>query len=463
MTLHVYRQPGRVWTWRNRVLRNVPIQLVVAGLCLLPKTSTAAEQLSLKDILTYGLQNSPAMRANDTKAEISGNSLSNATSKLLPKLDMSVSASVGGTEPTATDVLNPNDPYSSSADLKLSQIIYDNGRAWLERDQSKINQQIALLEAKSAREKFVYDLISAYYTYSQAQLEADARDEQLKMLERQYKTISQQYRQGISAKKDFSRIHAEVQRGEISKLTALNTREQAKSKLLTMAGYTTADKPDRSDLSITAATASPDVLQDLKSRAKVDLTQTYTYQLNQLQNNSSQITVDLERRKYWPQLELSANAGYRSADFVGPGAPPPWRNDHTYWNVMLGVNYTLWDWGMTRRNIANAELTRSAQLNTRQAALNEHKREIVASEAELAQLRKSFELSLELFKLEDETFRLLDSEYRQGRVSYLELMDGMQKKIQSRISYSSSYFALKRAIMELKYFEGKLYDQVIAQ
>lgn len=79
---------------------------------------------------------------------------------------------------------------------------------------------------------------------------------------------------------------------------------------------------------------------------------------------------------------------------------------------------------------------------------------------DLQQSSKNFTLARELLDLETATYKSLDSEYRNGRVSYLDIIFALRDLLRAKVQMSTSYYDLRRQLLKYRYHEGKLYESI---
>jgi outer membrane protein TolC len=78
--------------------------------------------------------------------------------------------------------------------------------------------------------------------------------------------------------------------------------------------------------------------------------------------------------------------------------------------------------------------------------------------ADLDRASKSFQTDQELLSLEEETFESLERQYREGKVSYLDLTEARNSFLDARTRFFTSYFETLRSLAQYRYLEGKISD-----
>lgn len=415
-------------------------------------TPVRAEQLNLADTLRYASKNSPAWIAAESAVSIAEMNRSNALAGFFPTLDFTSSHGLTGSSPSTRST-----PWTSSIGLTLAETLYDNGATWTRYRIAKADEEIARLQFTETREKLAFDITQAFYEYSLRHHLQDAQKTQFNLLNKQFKLIELQYRQGLRTRKDYLRSKAEVQRTEISLRNSSRALDRAALSLRSLIGAEPASasvgfKVDAVDLNSLPKSA-PEVPGSTGHRSAV---------VARLRAEQADRRADLAIRNYWPQIGVSASAGFAASSYLDTGTSFADATTRS-WEVALTLNWNLWDWGIRRRNmnIASEEF-RQVELGARRSVL-ELESELAQLGISLNQHRQTFDLSRELFQWESDSYSLLESEFRSGKLSYLDLQKGLSDLLAARIQMLTAYFQLKTELAKLQYHEGKLYDSLVTR
>jgi outer membrane protein TolC len=79
---------------------------------------------------------------------------------------------------------------------------------------------------------------------------------------------------------------------------------------------------------------------------------------------------------------------------------------------------------------------------------------------ELSRLTANYRLNDELLQLTQESFDTLETEYRNGKISYLDIITGLNDLLDAKVGFYSAHFALLQNIAQYRFYEGNLYDSV---
>ncbi|MCX6125609.1 MAG: TolC family protein [Proteobacteria bacterium] len=418
--------------------------------------ATGAPAASLKEAIEYGLSHSAKVKGAEATRQSASLSRETAERAFLPNLDSSISTSAGGSNKDPGELKVP--VYASSAELKLSQTIWDGGIRSLEADAARNADAVAAMNLQEARDQFIFELVSKYFEYSEAVVNLKSQEDQQKILERQERESNDAFRQGMRTKRDHMRLQAGVRRNELTLIASRDAMVNSVERLRLFIGSNPAEALTFEPISILEM-----VEKKVNAIAATPIEKTLPYQREVLLNQLDDINLAAERRRnIWPSVNLSAASGYQTQNFIGPGAEPIHGSDGLYWNASLGFKYTIWDWGTKNRNMMKIVLDQTVSKTSRALAMEELKLKLATNLRGLNQAVSSYKLNRDLLALEEESFSTIQRDFRQGLASYLEIVDATEKLQTSRVGVFQSYYGFQRLLWERHLYEGKIYEAYLA-
>lgn len=412
-----------------------------------------AESLQFKQALEYALQHSPELDSASRELNASELERKSGISRFLPSLDLAATHGLEDERPSFGD-----SPWESDLTLSLTETLWDNGVSLTRYRIARVGNEQAGIRFRQTRDRILRDVGSEFFRYSLTLKLLEIRQSQFDLLKKQYELTSQQYHQGLKTRRDFLRFKTELGRAEIDMLNARNTvtrSEQELKRLLSVPlGSATAPLSFVPEESLPALDRLPRQAPKLESHA--------TYRLAELERETQSLEASLLTRRYWPELTLSSGVTYRATDYLGQNDVTV-ANDQLGWNALLTLRYNLWDWGIRRRDRTVAEERRRIQSNELETELLSLRSEIERLMLSLEQFRSNFKLSQELLKLEQDNMRLLETEYRNGKVSYLDYINSLENLADARIKYYSALYELKQGLLAHGYHEGTLYESIFPE
>jgi outer membrane protein TolC len=414
---------------------------------------SGAERWSLGDVLRYALERAPEIGSARLERASADDRVANAVGRLLPSLD--VSGSVGVEERSGVAA---GSPWTSGLGMTLTERLYDNGTTLIQWRQSKVSRELAELSLRRVRDALCLSVATAYYRFALASRLADVRSDQLRMTEGQFTTVRQLYRQGLRARRDFLRFEAEVQRARISLRQAEIAVESSRADLVAAMGR------GRGEPDVAFRVVEPPLdMQDgepVVPATAPPVENTYAVREAALRAQIAPFPAELARRQYWPTVDVTLGAGYGSPNFLVTGGPLPVAGlggrHETRVSALLTVTFNVWDWGIRRRDVAIADRdTRIAEKALERARLDATA-ETTKLVLDLEQLKMTYAMSRSLVDSQQEIFGFLDRDYREGRVTPVDLIQNFRDLLEARISVLEARTQLAIGVLRYHFLSADL-------
>ena len=376
----------------------------------------------------------------------------NSSSVFLPSLDFNTNHGLRDSVPSVY-----SNAYGSDLNVVLSENLYDNGLSVTRYESAKIQKEISQLAFRNQRDQLILEFANEYMRYSLSVTLAAVQDEQFTIINKQYQSVSGQYEQGVKTRRDYLRFKTELRRSEIELQNSRTNIERSRIELMRLMGFELSDQIKPYDF--IPIEIRLDTVAQVPTQAP-ELSQHYQYQIAKLQKKILENDVDVVRRAYWPELFLTAGATYHTGDYLGNNVGL-YDNPTTSWNALLTLKFNLWDWGTRRRNVSIAEIRRSQQENGIASDLNNFSATNQKLMLDLKQSSKNFSLARELLDLETKSYSFTGTEYRNGKVTYLDIIVGLRDLLSAKVQMYTSYYDLRGQLLRYRYHEGTLYESVI--
>lgn len=394
-------------------------------------------------ILQHTLEKSPTVQRAQEEWKAARWESENALRAWWPTLDLQ------GTHGRQGDSrLEPSTTWRSEAGILLKENLYDNGESYKKSRIQSLRQQIAEARYENVRAQAIMGVSDDYLNFCLAQRKFKLTQDYAQEISKQFQWVSDQFRNGIRTRKDYLRFKAQNQRSELEVVTSQNDIEKARLDLIEKMAlpspesqnFSCAAAEQRTSLQVLNVDFSPQLLSD---------------KTLQWQRQISDLQVDVTKRKYWPEIFLTAEAGYGSNDYLEPART--WQtNEGTYWNALVTFKWNLWDWGLRRRNIEIQRAREKITLSTQEAAVLSEQKAWQKFKTDLKVFLSTYKTVKELEKMEVENFQLLQRDYRMGQLGYLELITAMSNYVSAQTQSVQFDYDLKRQILKSKFYQGKL-------
>lgn len=428
-------------------------QLSVAP--LLPTT-----RISITEAVQFALEHSPRIDSARRFQTLRDLEYRTSVARMLPSLDLNTVHGLQNNIPIGGygSLLTPNTsaPWYSSLTLGVTENLYDNGVSLTQSRIAELNQEIASLAAQKSKASLILDVSSEFYQFSLTDVLLQTRKQQQQILERQFNSLTAQYHQGLKTKLDFLRFKAQVQRSQIDQVNVRKSQEASTTRLLQLLNSDTS-----APLAFEAISAQRNrSLETLFPEEELQLEQGYDFRLSRLQRDINEKNVNLAVRRYWPQVNFGAGITYSNLNYVNSGSSFAVGSQLT-WNALIGVQFNFWDWGIRRRDVAAARITRELQENELAIGLLDTRTKMKIVMIDLSKVRENLALTKDLFQYEEENYQNMDIQYREGKVQYLDLITTLNNMLDAKIQFYSAYFEALRQLVNYRYYAGTLDENTI--
>jgi outer membrane protein TolC len=418
--------------------------------------------LTLADTIRSAIENSPTIDAAQKTVSINALQYKSSVAKLLPSLDFTTTDGLQNNIAVSSnqDALffsNPTAPWASSLNLGLTESLYDNGVTLTGIAISDLNRSLADVSAAKARDTLVLNIATEFYTFSQSSVLLQVRKQQKQILDKQYQLLEAQYQQGFKTRADYLRLKTQVQQAEIDEISAEDAIQQSLARLKGVMGVN--DKPIVPSDFIPVDVNRSEHFDFLWSAKAPELETFYDMRLGKIQNDINDRNVDLVRRNYYPQISLNGGVSYQNQSFLNSATP--FEDGHQLsWDALVTLQWNIWDWGIRRRNVDVAELNRDVQNDTINLGLEQVHSSVDQLLAGFTRIHKNYKLSLDLLAMEEESNRLVEQQYRDGKVTYLDLITSLNELLNAKVQFYSAYYEALLNVAKYDYYKGNIYESL---
>ncbi len=384
--------------------------------------------------------------------------LRNAGVAFLPTLDFDFRSGFQRNDPDTLD-----SPWVNEANLQLNQSLYDNGVSLVRQKIARVLLEMAQKKYAVERERVSFAVLERYAQYSQAVYVSKLSEERLAILREQLRSMSHQYEQGVKPKKDLVRLQTEVERAELDRAQTSGLLQKNKIDLRELLGIPHAIETDQLlnfvPLEIAekkvSPTGGPSVVHHDHEEFKKKEAREFNLEVFRLESQVQRLETNTFAPRFLPELYLSLGGTYHNGDFVGIGDAVN-RTDWS-WNTFLTLKFNLMDWGLRHRNLQLAEMKfieKERALQKEQLRLDsEIEKVLLDSDLSIRKL----DLSRKILSLEEQNFKMLELEFRNGKVSSLEVIYSLRELINARTQFYTQYFEDLVLRFRRKMIQGELY------
>ncbi|OYT68899.1 MAG: hypothetical protein CFK49_10385 [Armatimonadetes bacterium JP3_11] len=352
----------------------------------------AQERLSVDDALRLALQNNGTARAAFADTESAQARLNAARANLYPSFDISSSTTRtriegGGVHTDTTQRQNG---------LGLEWLLLDNGQRELRIRQSSRSAEATRQSARDTVRRVLFQTARAYYEVLRRQELLQVADTAVRRAETLLEVAKAQAEVGTAPQKDVLQAEADLANARVQQIQARNALRLAETDLKRLIGWSPQRELPALQVPEGTPPAAPEMsIEILWQRARLQRPDLRNAELN-LQIN--QLGVDAARLNSLLRLQITAR-GFREVE----------PNTRTQGSLSVIASYPLFDGGLTRANLREAEANlQSAQYRLQQAerdayaevesallSLREANERLEASKVAVAAARRNFEAAQE--------------------------------------------------------------------
>ncbi len=404
-------------------------------------------ETSAVDVFRKAVSQSPKARAAEASSRVSAETLGATPSFARPKIDAYGNLGISESHPAIAP--KDSDPVESALGLKFTHSLYDFGKTSLAHDRASIEHRFALAKLDLVKREVERDAAKEILEASRLAQSLDVLQALENKLKSQFGLVERQYRSGMKSRKDYLRFLGDFRRIQ---------RDVQRTKVLSQESLTQLRL--RTGLEENWARVSAEVKGDLLSYEGGVGKESIFAQMAELELQLKQAALSEARSSEGLELALVAEASYGANGFIN--SEQSWSDaDGDQWSLMMTFNYNLIDFGMKRHRLAAAV----ARFDEGSANLDQSRLDRAASESkskeQWAAARTNYQSAKELLKLEEESFAILESEYKQGRLSYIDYMQGFQNLSSAKTGAIDAGFGVRKALVELIYLNGGSNEMVL--
>jgi outer membrane protein TolC len=401
------------------------------------------EELSLQDVVTRALRQSPEMVQATSSVTTANSSERVAFGAFLPSLSLTSSAGRASTErfnpTTNTTVTGSNDSYS--AGLSAGVDLFTGGRRGAELKRADAATDAA--EATLVERTFAVTLSAkqAYFDVARAGELGRVAQARLERAQEGLTAAQRRLQVGSATRSDVLRAQLEENNAKQALATAQSQERTAAFALARLVG---------SETPVYAQAFKAQVPRPL-SISEAELTSLVSEQAPAVTTaeanyEASRASASAARAQYLPTLRLSGGYDWFNQD-------PAFNGGNLSWTMRVGLSYPLFN-GFTREdNVARAEATaRNASATAADAHLKaraDFERVMNAlklAEEQVALSTQAVEVAREDLRVQEERYRLGMSTILDRITSQVNLMDAENNEVAARYDYEIARAQLEALI-----------------
>ncbi|RZL69576.1 MAG: TolC family protein [Pedobacter sp.] len=435
----------------------VKLMLILITGMALPQLVTAQQQVTLKDALTYALQNNTNVRKSKLDIERGRYKVQEVRAQALPQLTGNAGltynpiigqlvANFGG----QTQAIKLGQNWNSSAGVQLSQQLF-NQQVFTGLQAAKSSEEYYNLTSQLTEEQIIELVANNYYQVLVNRQQLNVIDTNIKNVKVVEKIVGNQYKNGLARKIDVDRINVNLTNLNTQRDQTINAITQLENQLKFSMGMPVSNQITLPATELTEVTVLPQFADsvDLANRTEVKLL-----------NNQDKL-LSLQRKayvaEYYPTLALTGNYTYSSQsdgfDFLSSNAAAIGYGASA---IGLTLRVPIFNGFLTRSKVRQANVDilkakedRKESTNSLNLAYENAKIQLRNNLNTINSQRKNAELAQEIYKS-------TQNNYNNGLASLTDLLETENSLTSAQNSYTQALLNYKVAEIQLIKSNGNI-------
>ena len=327
---------------------------------------------------------------------------------------------------------------TNSLNLSGSLPIYSGGKNQANIKSSEIGVDTARLATEREQESLKFEVIRAYYDVLEAKKNIDVDQESVDNYQAHLTNVQQLYSAGSKAKIDVLRSSVALSNAHQTLLKAQNTYEV---KLAILRNYMNMDREEPLTLTTDFAyekfdTSMGDAIAYAYDHRKDLLSDAYAVEQQDL-------AVKAARAGFLPSVNL--NLGVGQSNEFNPG-----NDSKQNWSAGLGVSWNIFDSGVTKAQVDEAEIARDKAKLTLEKDRQTVDLELRTAYYSMREAEKRFDSTGDAVQQAEEDYYIATEKYRAGEGLMLDIIDAQLALSTAKLNYISAQYDYARYKAEVE-------------
>ncbi len=417
-------------------------------------------EMSLKDCLNYGLENSPSTILSNNEIEMITYNKREVYQPYLPTINISggidynvklpttiIPASDFGFGPGAEDLeVKMGQPYGNSATVQLEQKLYDQA-AIVGMGGMKTYERLSILKSSKITEDLMYNIAMAYYQV----LTVNQQIELLKDNQKQYEELDRimklRLEKGVIQEIDYNRIKVAYNNISSKLSLAQTSKDMVINRLKVVIGMPLdADLEIKEDISSIKTTELPE-------ETAIDITNRLDYKINQTNIELQSLQTEVFKNSYYPTLSAYARYGVNS---YSKTFRKSWDKFYDFSTIGLKLTIPIFN-GLKINTKYNKQRIQLENLKAQTKMQEEnYKVESMNSQAQLIEAHTSYKIDLMNMELAQEVYETTNLSYQKGAASLSDFLNADYSYKEAQSNYLTSLVNMLSSRLDFEKSRGNL-------
>ena len=404
-----------------------------AAVAVSPDAVASGDVLSIERCVEIALQNHPSLAEARSSIDSQTARIGQAAAGGRPQVSVSPSYSYSRNEGSGQ-----GGQYNT--DFSLRQEIYDWGRRDLSIRGAQQERDARVRDGADTVDAVIQNVMDAYFSLNQTNRTVRIATERTQNYQQRLQWAQDFYRIGTKPKIEVTKAQTDLSNAKLDLVSAQGARSKAISTLASAMGIP-AITPDRvaDVLAFAAYTIATEDAVAVAMQNRPDL------QAQDVRVEGAKSNLALVRKGLAPSV--SGTAGYSLYGETDP-------TDEQNWRLSVGVDIPVFDGGLTREEIKQAEADLAGAQARRETLRQNIVLQVRTAHASLVEAAEAVSAAYEVETQAKETLDLAQGRYKAGVGGSLEISDAVEAYAKAQMSVVNVLYNHKAAELELKRVMG---------
>lgn len=345
-------------------------------------------------------------------------------------------------------------PQTMTGTFSLSQPIYNHAAFVGMKSVQYMNNQ-ATVQMEATEENIAYNTGATYYNLQIAAQQIVLLDTNITLLEESLKSSQSLYENNLMPKNDYNKLVVNLENLKNDKNNAQLNQTKLQNLLKFLMGISQKDS-----IAIQNYNTEENLLDTLEIVDPFTVIGNRTdVQAQELQIRLDEINKNVAFANFVPTLSLGLNAGF-SGYYDGFN---PIKSINNAWPfssaVSLSLNYTIFQGMKAHYNYRDKKLAVLQSKNKLESLREEAIKNVMDSYADFNTAKNNLLKNKASYELSNQIYEYEISQYKQGLVSLIELIQSQNDYTQARNNYLTAIMNMKSAQLDYKKAIGKIIER----
>ena len=405
-----------------------------------PLPTIAGHTLSLAQCIKTALVRNPETRESWQRALSSAAGVGQARSAYLPSAEFTAGANRGDAVLLDSD-RNTGTVDTFTAGFSVRYLLFDGGARSAGLNGAETELLNVSFQHNVTLQNLALKVEETYYQLLAARELRRVAEQTIEQTQSHLDVARARYKNGLVARSDVLKVETEKADADLLLVRARSQVQVVRGQLASAMGIIPSTPFGVAEL---PPNSQQQELTDIRELMAEAAARRSGLRAALARVESARVQVEAGKARYWPQITLNTDYGYRDRTFV------PERDE---WSLGLGISWQVFD-GLNREytiHRAQSELERS--MAEYEKLLHGVELEVWTAYSRLTEAGQAIEAAEALVASARESARVTEGQYRNGTTSIIEVTDTQTSRttanvrlVQARLDWYTAMARLERAI-----------------